>query len=94
VVVNKDEIGKMKLKKTIYIILTIILGLVLSFFVHAAIEIIYINHLLEKGNLPEPSSLTHQCYLPSALQIILLLAGLLGGYFLGHFWWQKIYERK
>lgn len=85
----------MNVKKTIYIILAIILGLFLSFIVHAGIEIFYINHLLEKEVLPQPSSLTHQCYLPSFLQIILLLAGLLGGYFLGRFWWRKVYiERK
>jgi succinate dehydrogenase/fumarate reductase cytochrome b subunit len=85
----------MNAKKTIYIILVIILGLILSFIFHAVIEIFYINHLLEKGIIPEPSSLTHQCYLPSSLQVILLLAGLFGGYFLGRFWWQKVYiERK
>jgi len=85
----------MNIKKIIYIILTMILGLILSFIFHAAIEICYINHLLGKGILPEPSSLTHQCYLPSVLQIILLLIGLLGGYFLGHLWWRIVYiERK
>jgi hypothetical protein len=85
----------MNIKKKVYIFLTIILGLILSFIVHTAIEIIYINHLLEKGSLPEPSFLTHQCYLPSALQVILLLVGLFGGYFLGRFWWQKVYiERR
>jgi len=84
----------MNAKKIIYIILAIILGLLLSFIVHAAIEIFYINYLLEKGISPEPSLLTHQCYLPSSLQIILLLAGLFGGYFLGRTWWQKIYVEK
>lgn len=84
----------MKAKKTTYLALAVLLGLILSFLVHAAIEIIYINHLLEEGILPQPSSLTHQCYLPSVLQIILLLAGLLGGYFLGRFWWQKVYIEK
>jgi hypothetical protein len=85
----------MNIKKTIYILLTVVLGLILSFILHAVIEVCYIKHLLGRGILPEPSSLTHQCYLPSALQIILLLAGLLGGYFLGRFWWRKVYiERR
>ncbi len=85
----------MNAKKIIYIILAMILGLLLSFIVHAAIEIFYLNYLLGKGISPEPSLLTDQCYLPSFLQIILLLAGLFGGYFLGRTWWRKVYiERK
>ena len=85
----------MNIKKTIYIILAMVLGLILSFVLHAVIEIYYINYLLGKGVLPEPSLLIHQCYLPSALQIILLLIGLLAGYFLGCVWWRIIYiERK
>jgi hypothetical protein len=85
----------MNIKKIIYIILTMILGLILSFIFHAVIEICYLNYLLERGISPQPSLLTHQCYLPSSLQIILLLVGLLGGYFLGRFWWRKVYiERK
>ncbi len=82
-------------KKTIYIILSVILGLLLSFVAHGVIEIVYVNYFLSRGDLPEPSSLNAHCYLPSVLQIGLLLAGLLGGYFGGRFWWHKIYsERK
>ena len=84
----------MNLKKTIYIILAIILGVILSFIAHALIEIVYLSYSFYKGTSPEPSSLTPQCYLPSALQTILLLAGLIGGYFLGRFWWQKVYGKK
>jgi len=78
-------------KKIVYIILTMILGLILSFIFHALIEIIYINFSLSRGILPKPSFLTSKCYLPSFLQIFLVLAGLLGGYFLGQFWWKKVY---
>ncbi len=67
------------------------LGLLLSFMIHAAIEIWYINRLLATGRPPQPSSLVHNCFLPSSLQIILLLAGLVGGYFLGRIWWRIIY---
>jgi hypothetical protein len=84
----------MNLKKTIYIILAMILGVILSFIAHAVIEICYLSYSFYKGTSPEPSSLTSQCYLPSALQVILVLAGLVGGYFLGRFWWQKVYGRK
>jgi len=81
----------MNIKKTIYIISTMFLGLLLSFLAHAAIEIWYINRLLGLGVAPRASSLTHNCYLPSSLQIILLLAGLVGGYFMGQTWWRIIY---
>ena len=84
----------MNIKKITYIILAIILGLFLSFLVHGVIEIFYINHLLNQKLLPEASSLTHQCYLPSFLQIILLLAGFLGGYFLGQKWWHIVYVER
>jgi hypothetical protein len=84
----------MNVKKIIYIALTMILGLILSFIFHAVIEIFYIDHLLGKGISPQPSLLTHQCYLPSSLQIILLLAGLLGGFFLGRTWWRIVYVER
>jgi len=83
----------MYFKKIIYILLTIILGLLLSFILHGVIEINYIDYLLGKGILPSPSTLIPQCYLPSFLQMFLLLLGLAGGYFLGQFWWKKIYGK-
>ena len=84
----------MNLKKAVYIVLTMVLGLILSFILHAVIEIFYIDYFLDKGILVKPSALTSKCYLPSILQIFLVLAGLLGGYFLGKFWWKKVYEKK
>jgi len=84
----------MNFKKIIYILLTILLGLILSLILHGIIEINYINFLLKEDILPQSSTLIPQCYLPSLLQIFLLLLGLIGGYFLGHFWWKKIYENK
>jgi uncharacterized protein YneF (UPF0154 family) len=84
----------MKIKKTIYVALVMVLGLILSFIAHAIIEIFYINYSLSRGIIPKPSALTPKCYLPSLLQIFLILAGLLGGYFLGQKWWNKIYGKK
>jgi len=81
----------MNIKKTIYIIATMFLGLLLSFLAHAGIEIWHINRLLGRGITPKASSLTHNCFLPASLQIVLLLAGLVGGYFLGQTWWRIIY---
>jgi uncharacterized protein YneF (UPF0154 family) len=73
----------MKIKKTIYVVLVMALGLILSFIAHAIIEVFYINYSLSRGIILKPSALTSKCYLPSLLQIFLILAGLLGGYFLG-----------
>ena len=84
----------MNLKKKIYIALTMILGLILSFILHGLIEIFYIDYFLNRGILPKPSALTSKCYLPSFLQVFLILAGLIGGYFLGQFWWKKVYGEK
>jgi uncharacterized protein YneF (UPF0154 family) len=84
----------MKIKKTIYITLVMVLGLILSFIAHAIIEIFYINYSLSRGIILKPSALTSRCYLPSILQIFLILAGLIGGYFLGQKWWTKIYGKK
>ncbi len=81
----------MNIKKTIYIIAAMVLGLLLSFLAHAGIEIWNINRLLGRGIMPQASALTHNCYLPSYLQIILLLAGLIGGYLLGRVWWRLVY---
>ena len=79
----------MKFKKATYIVLAMILGVILSFLAHAIIEIFYINNSLNKGILPKSSSLSPKCYLPSELQIFLLLAGLFGGYYLGQKWYKK-----
>jgi len=80
---------KMKITKKIYTTLTIILGLMVSFILHAIIEIIYISYSLSKNIEIQPSAINSKCYLPSALQIFLILAGLLGGYFLGKICWKK-----
>lgn len=81
----------MNFKKIIYIILAMILGVILSFIAHAFIEIFYLSYSFNQRISPEPSSLNSQCYLPSSLQIALFIAGLIGGYFLGRFWWRKVY---
>jgi hypothetical protein len=83
----------MKIKKTIYIALVMVLGLILSFLIHAIIEIFYINYSLSRGIILKPSVLTSKCYLPSILQIFLIFAGLLGGYIFGQKWWNKIYRK-
>jgi len=81
----------MRLKKIIYLFLSIVLGLILSFLIHALIEIIYLQNVnsatvnwhsvLGKGS----------CALPIWLQIGLPILGIVGGYLLGCWWWRIVY---
>jgi len=80
-----------KFKKVIYLIAATILGLLLSFLVHAFIEINYLHWMASRDILV---SLSGGCALTLWLQIILWISGAVGGFFLGRFWWRKIYIEK
>lgn len=80
------------MKKTIYIILFTLLGILLQFLVHALIEIPYLgllNRDFDRYSLgfTWPELLT----IHAVLTIILILAGAAFGFFAGKFFWQKIY---
>ena len=82
-------------KKTIYIILTMLLGLLLAEIGHALIEIAYIKEALRTGVAIQTGSLFGSyCYLPAYFEFILYLAGIIGGYFLGQTWWRIVYVEK
>jgi len=81
-------------KKVVYYFVGIVWGVLLSFVLHAWIEMYYINSLFSQNIIPEPSTTTHLCYLPSYLQVILLLSGIIGGYFFARWGWNKVYEKK
>jgi len=82
----------MRIKKTIYILLTMFLSLLLAEIVHWLIEIWWVNHLLSMGLAPKLYiSLGTHCFLLPYLQFGLLILGLVGGYFLGQTWWRIIY---
>lgn len=86
----------MPIKKTIYILLTMLLGLILSFLAHALIEINFIKYLLAQGLAPANQTAFGYgyCVLPVALQFGLIVLGLIGGYFLGQWWWKIVYIEK
>ena len=86
----------MKTKKVIYIIATTFLGILLSFIVHGLIEMLYIKILIDRGSLINWTSYfgVKSCALPIYLQIGLLLAGVIGGLYLGIYWWRKVYNKK
>ncbi len=83
----------MNIRKKAYHILGIIVGLVLSFTLHAIIEVAYINHFLSRGVVLQPSAINKGCFLPPVLQIALPLAGIIFGYLLGHIWSNKSYRQ-
>jgi hypothetical protein len=80
------------MKRTIYIILFTIFGLLLQFLLHALIEIPYLGLLsrnFEKYGfgLSWPQLLI----IHAVLTIILIIVGALFGFFAGKFCWRKIY---
>ncbi len=83
------NVGKpTQLKKVIYLIASIILGLLLSFIAHALIEIGYLRWVLNQGQL---APFYGGCALAPWFQAALWASGIIGGFILGRFWWRKIY---
>lgn len=87
-----NTLGKpTRLKRAVYLSASVVLGLLLSFIAHALIEINYLHQLASQGQV---ARFYGGCALPSVFQIALLLLGVIGGYFLGRFWWQKVYVER
>jgi uncharacterized membrane protein YeaQ/YmgE (transglycosylase-associated protein family) len=78
------------MKKAVYIILWIILGLVLSFIAHAIIEILYLRWA-NNNNISVHWILNGNCALPLWLIIALPILGIIFGLFCGFVAWRKIY---
>lgn len=76
------------LKKIVYLIAATVLGVLLSFMVHAFLEINYLNLLQSQGRV---ASFYNGCALPPDFSDSLFLLGAVGGFFLGRFWWRMIY---
>jgi hypothetical protein len=80
-------------KRPIYLALTALLGVILSFGLHAAIEMIYLtladkNHWIVKWSAVIGDGL---CALPAWLQISLPILGAIGGFLVGRVWWRWVY---
>lgn len=83
------------MKKIIYIISFTFLGLLLQILVHAGIEILYIKMLgkdFDKYSLGLSwNQLVTVHYIGS---ILLVIAGILFGFWQGKYWWKRLYENK
>ena len=75
-------------KKAVYLFISAVLGILLSFLAHAGIEIAYLNWAQNAGQVVFWYG---GCALPLPLQIALLVSGTAGGFLLGRFWWRKVY---
>ena len=87
----RDATNPTKLKKTVYLFTTTILGAMLSFIIHALIEISYLSWAL-KNNYNV--TFYNGCALHPVIQIALWIIGIVGGFLLGRFWWRKVYIEK
>lgn len=77
-----------KLKKVIYLISFITLGLLLSLNLHTLIEINYLSWVSSQGRV---AHFYGGCALHPLIQICIWLFGAGGGYFAGIFCWKKVY---
>lgn len=80
------------MKKNIFIISAIILGIILSFLVHAIIEILYLNWAIKTDAVIEWVSVFgegKQCALPLWLIYLLPALGIVFGFRLGLYLWKQ-----
>ncbi len=83
------------MKKTIYIILASLLGLLLALTANALIEMWVIDNSLAHGQLPYPYNyIVASGYLPTWFGAALLFVGMVVGFLLGHSWWRIVYIEK
>ena len=80
------------MKRKLYIALFIVLGIILQFIIHAVVENWYIGFLVKDfakyglGLSWDTWFLIHH-----VATVILVIAGIIFGYFQGKYWWRRIY---
>ncbi len=81
-----------QVKHGVYLVATTILGIFVSYLVHAGIEAVYLAWADAAG---KQVVWYGGCALHPAIQVSLVVLGAVGGFFLGRFWWRLVYvERK
>lgn len=83
------------MKKHFYIVCFTLLGVLLSFLVHAGIEIPAINLLISDFDRWSLGFSWNDWYtIHAVLSAVLLLAGAAFGFYQGMYWWRKLYEHQ
>lgn len=86
-------LSQQPLKRMIYLGMTTLLGIMVSYLAHAIIEIWYLDWALKNG---KPITWTYHfgkglCALVPGVHYGLFALGAVGGYFLGVMWWKWVY---
>ncbi len=85
----------MSLKKTVYLLLTMLLGVLLMSIVHTLLDFWYFYIFAAADTVPVQSTFwLFSTHLPVYVPGLLLIAGLVGGLWTGLKWWQIVYVEK
>jgi len=83
------------MKKHLYITAFTFLGILLQLFIHGILEIWYIGLLLKNFETYGLGLSWARWFLIHHIAtIVLLIAGIIFGFWQGNYWWRRIYESK
>lgn len=90
-----NNFKKNEAKRSFYISVFIVLGILLQFLIHAVVEIWYIDLLIQDFSKYNLGLSWNQWFLAHHIgSFVLLIAGTLLGLWQGKFWWKKKYNNK
>jgi len=82
------------MKKKVYIILFTVFGILLQFLMHGFLEVWYVGLLISDFSKYDFGLSWSQWFLiHHAGTVVLLMGGILFGFWQGKFWWHKLYEK-
>jgi len=82
------------MKKAVYVVLFILLGVFVQFLVHALIEVWYIGLLIKDfSKYGLGFSWETWVFIHNIGTVAFFIAGFLIGFWQGRYWWRRIYNR-
>ncbi|MFH0828588.1 MAG: hypothetical protein V1907_00175 [Candidatus Kerfeldbacteria bacterium] len=83
----------MKGKRFLYLALSTFLGIILSYGIHAVVELMYLNWAEKTNHLLTWTMHfgVGACALSPYVQYGLFIAGVVGGFLIGRVWWRIVY---